>query len=171
MITIKSAKQVELMRKSCALTRELFEILEQHIKPGVNTKQLDKIAYDFYTSRGAKPNFLGYGGFPASACISINDEVIHGIPSAKRMLADGDIVKIDVGAYYKGYHGDTANTFPVGTVSAEAETLIRVTKESFFEGIKNIGTLTYFRIQLAHLSISAGIVSDRTVCICRKSDT
>jgi len=138
MITIKSAKQVELMRKSCALTRELFEILEQHIKPGVNTKQLDKIAYDFYTSRGAKPNFLGYGGFPGTICASINDEVVHGIPSKHAVLREGDIISIDMGCTLDGWHSDAARTFAVGKISDEAQRLIDVAKESFFEGIKYI---------------------------------
>ncbi len=138
MITIKSAKQVELMRKSCALTKELFEILEKHIKPGVNTKQLDKIAYDFYTSRGAKPNFLGYGGFPGTICASINDEVVHGIPSKHAVLREGDIISIDMGCTLDGWHSDAARTFAVGKISDEAQHLIDVARESFFEGIKYI---------------------------------
>lgn len=138
MITIKSAKQVELMRKSCALTRELFDILEQHIKPGVNTKQLDKIAYDFYKSKGAKPNFLNYGGFPGTICASINDEVVHGIPSKYAVLRDGDIVSIDMGCQLEGWNSDAARTFAVGKISDEAQRLIDVAKESFFEGIKYV---------------------------------
>ena len=138
MITIKSAKQVELMRKSCALTKELFDILEQHIKPGVTTKQLDKIAYDFYTSKGAKPNFLGYGGFPGTICASINDEVVHGIPSKHAVLRDGDIISIDMGCNLNGWNSDAARTFAVGKISDEAQRLIDVARESFFEGIKYV---------------------------------
>ena len=109
------------------------------VKEGVTTKYLDDIIRNHIIKSGAKPSFLGYGGFPGSACISINEQVIHGIPSHDVYLQEGDIVKIDVGAYYKGYHGDSANTFPVGTVSEEAETLIRVTKESFQKGIETLG--------------------------------
>lgn len=138
MITIKSAKQVELMRKSCALTKELFDILEQHIKPGVSTKQLDKIAYDFYTSRGAKPSFLNYGGFPGTICASINDEVVHGIPSKHAILREGDIISIDMGCQLDGWHSDAARTFAVGKISDEAQRLIDVARESFFEGIKYV---------------------------------
>ena len=104
------------------------------VKPGVTTKQLDTIIRRHIESCGAKPSFLGYAGFPGSACISINDQVIHGIPGP-RVIEEGDIVKIDVGAYYKGFHGDSANTFPVGKVSDEANKLIEVTKESFWRGI------------------------------------
>ena len=136
MITIKSAKQVEKMRKSCALTKELLEILEEHIKPGVNTKQLDKIAYDFYTSRGARPNFLNYGGYPASICASVNDEVVHGIPNKRCILHEGDIISIDLGCELDGRNSDAARTFAVGKISPEAQKLIDVARESFFEGIK-----------------------------------
>ena len=138
MISIKSAKQVELMRKSCALTKELFDILEKSIKPGVSTKVLDKIAYDFYTSRGARPNFLNYEGFPGSICTSVNDEVVHGIPNKRCILKDGDIVSIDMGCEIDGWNSDAARTFVVGTASEEANKLIQVTKECFFEGIKYV---------------------------------
>lgn len=138
MITIKSAKQVELMRKSCALTRELFDILEENIKPGVSTKKLDKIAYEFYKSRGARPNFLNYGGFPASICASVNDEVVHGIPSKHGVLHNGDIVSIDMGCSLDGWNSDAARTFAVGRISPEAQRLIDVTRECFFEGIKYV---------------------------------
>ena len=104
------------------------------IRPGVTTKQLDTIIRRHIESQGAKPSFLGYGGFPGSACISINDQVIHGIPGP-RVIDEGDIVKIDVGAFYKGFHGDSANTFPCGRISAEAQRLIDVTRESFWRGI------------------------------------
>ena len=136
MITIKSANQIDKMRKSCALTKECVELLEKSIKPGVTTKQLDKIAYDFYKSKGATPNFLHYDGYPATICASVNDEVVHGIPSKHRVLKDGDIISIDLGCILDGWHSDAARTFGVGKISAEAQKLIDVTRESFFEGIK-----------------------------------
>ena len=139
MIQVKNAAQIAMMRDAGKITGEALAMAGEMVRPGITTKEIDTAIREYIKKCGATPSFLNYGGFPASACISINDEVIHGIPSSKRMLKDGDIVKIDVGAYYKGFHGDTANTFPVGTVSAEAETLIRVTKESFLEGIKTIG--------------------------------
>lgn len=136
MITIKSAQQIEKMRASAQVTKEALLLLEKHIKPGVTTAQLDKIAYDFILSKGAKPNFLHYGGFPASICTSVNDVVVHGIPEKSRVLREGDIISIDMGAVLDGFHSDAARTFPVGKISEEAKRLIDVTKESFFEGIK-----------------------------------
>lgn len=138
MITIKSAQQIEKMRASAQVTKEALLLLEKHIKPGVTTAQLDKIAYDFILSKGAKPNFLHYGGFPGSICASVNDEVVHGIPDKAKVLREGDIISIDMGAVLDGFHSDAARTFPVGKVSEEAKRLIDVTKESFFEGIKHI---------------------------------
>lgn len=138
MITIKSAKQVEKMRKACKITKEALELIEQNIKPGVTTKQLDKIAHDFIISKGAKPNFLNYNGFPGSICASVNDEVVHGIPDKNCVLKEGDIISVDMGAVLDGWHSDAARTFPVGNVSAEAQRLIDVTKECFFEGIKHL---------------------------------
>lgn len=136
MITIKSAKQVEKMRASAKVTKEALELLEKHIKPGVTTAQLDKIAYDFITSKGARPNFLNYNGFPGSICASVNDEVVHGIPSGRAVLRKGDIISIDMGAELDGWHSDAARTFGVGEISAEAQRLIDITRESFFEGLK-----------------------------------
>ena len=123
------------MREAGRITGEALLVARENIREGISTYELDSIIRNYIEKCGAKPSFLGYGGFPGSACISINDEVIHGIPSKKRFLKEGDIVKVDVGAYYKGYHGDAARTIPVGKVSAEAEKLIRVTRESFFRGI------------------------------------
>lgn len=137
MISIKSAKQIEKMRESCKLTKELFLILEDKIKPGITTKELDTIAYQFYKKYGATPNFLNYNGYPATICASVNDEVVHGIPS-KRELCDGDIVSIDMGCILDGWHSDAARTFGVGKISDEAQKLIDTTRESFFEGIKVI---------------------------------
>lgn len=123
------------MREAGRITAEALLTARENVKEGISTKELDTIIRNYIEKAGAKPSFLGYAGFPGSACISINDEVIHGIPSKDRILKEGDIVKIDVGAFYKGYHGDSARTFPVGRVSDEALHLIKVTEESFYEGI------------------------------------
>lgn len=122
------------MKQAGRITGEALALAGESLRPGMTTKQLDTIIRHHIERCGAKPSFLGYGGFPASACISINDEVIHGIPS-DRVILEGDIVKVDVGAFYKGFHGDSANTFAVGKVSPEAMKLIEVTKESFWRGI------------------------------------
>ena len=136
MVQIKNSEQLACMRRAGRITGEAILVAREYIKEGVSTKQLDTIIRNYIEKCGAKPSFLGYGGFPGSACISINNEVIHGIPSAKRFLKEGDIVKIDVGAYIGGFHGDSANTFGVGKISEEAEKLIAVTRESFFRGVK-----------------------------------
>ena len=136
MIQLKNPLQIKEMKEAGRITGEALLLAREHIREGISTYELDKIIRNHIEKQGAKPSFLGYHGFPGSACISINDEVIHGIPSKKRFLSEGDIVKIDVGAYYKGYHGDAARTVAVGKVSAEAQKLIDVTRESFFEGIK-----------------------------------
>ena len=138
MISIKSSKQIEKMRESCKLTKELFLILEDKIKPGISTKELDTVAYNFYKKHGATPNFLNYNGYPATICASVNDEVVHGIPSLKKILREGDIVSIDMGCILDGWHSDAARTFAVGKISDEAQELIDNTKQSFFEGIKVI---------------------------------
>ena len=138
MISIKSAKQIEKMRESCKLTKELFLILEDKVKPGITTKELDTIAYNFYKKHGATPNFLNYNGYLATICASVNDEVVHGIPSNKIVLRDGDIVSIDMGCILDGWHSDAARTFGVGKISDEAQKLIDDTKESFFKGIEVI---------------------------------
>ena len=138
MISIKSSKQIEKMRESCKLTKELFLILEDKIKPGISTKELDTVEYNFYKKHGAIPNFLNYNGYPATICASVNDEVVHGIPSLKKILREGDIVSIDMGCILDGWHSDAARTFAVGKISDEAQELIDNTKQSFFEGIKVI---------------------------------
>ena len=135
MIQIKNSVQIAAMREAGRITGEALLVARDHIRPGISTKELDDVIRHHIEKRGAKPSFLGLYGFPGSACISINDEVIHGIPSKDRILQEGDIVKIDVGAFYKGYHGDSARTFPVGKVSDEAARLIAVTKQSFYEGL------------------------------------
>ena len=136
MIIVKNKTELEKMRKAGIITGNALHYGGQSIKVGMSTYELDKIIHDYIVKNGAKPSFLGYGGFPASACISINNEVIHGIPSKKRIIRDGDVVSIDVGAYIDGYHGDSAYTFPVGNVSEETMQLLNVTKESLFKGIE-----------------------------------
>lgn len=138
MIQIKNSTQIAEMQAAGRITGEALLAVRERVKEGVSTKELDDVIRHYIERAGAKPSFLGYGGFPASACISINDEVIHGIPSKKRYLEEGDIVKIDVGAFYHGFHGDSARTIPVGKVSAEAERLIEVTRNSFFAGVEQL---------------------------------
>ena len=125
-----------LMKQAGKITAEALLVAREMIAPGVCTKDIDQRIRKFIESSGAVPSFLGYGGFPGSACISVNDEVIHGIPSKKKILEEGDIVKIDVGARFRGYNGDSARTFPVGKVSDEALRLISVTEKSFYEAMK-----------------------------------
>ena len=136
MIPIKTNEQLERMRVACRITALARKAAADAIVPGVTTGEVDRIVRKTIEDAGAKPSFLGYGGFPASACISINDEVIHGIPSDKRIIRAGYIVKVDVGAYIGGFHGDCACTVPCGEVSDEAKRLIEVTRQSFYEGIK-----------------------------------
>lgn len=138
MIQLKTPEQIEIMKVAGRITGETLLMAKEIIREGITTKELDDKIRLYIKKCGAKPTFLGYGGFPGSACISINDEVIHGIPSHSRVLKNGDIVKIDVGASYKGFTGDSAATFGVGEISAEAQKLIDVTKESFFKGIEAI---------------------------------
>ena len=134
MIPIKNTEQLKLMRQACRITGEALLVAEEAIRPGISTKALDSIIRAYIEKCNARPTFLGYGGFPAAACISINDEVIHGIPSENRLLKEGDIVKVDVGARYAGFTGDAARTFAVGAISPEAAALIRETEESFRRG-------------------------------------
>ena len=136
MITIKSKSEIEKMRVAGKITGDTLKVIEKHIRPGVSTEQLDKIARDYIVSRGATPSCLHYEGYPKSICASVNDAVVHGIPSKNVVLSEGDIVSIDLCACKDGYHGDAARTFAVGKISSEAQRLIDVTKESFFEGIK-----------------------------------
>ena len=136
MIPIKNSLQIADMKEAGRITAEAMLAACEQVREGISTYELDAIIRHHIEKCGAKPSFLGYGGFPGSACISINDEVIHGIPSKKRILREGDIVKIDVGAFYKGFHGDSARTIPVGKVSDEALKLIEVTRNSFFCGVE-----------------------------------
>ncbi len=135
MITLKSPTEIGYMRKSCAVIRDLLLYMEDKVKPGVSTKKLDEFVHDYIVKHGAKPSFLGYGGFPASACISIDDVVVHGIPSARR-LEEGMIVGVDVGAILNGWQSDAARTFLVGEVSAGKRRLVDTTRESFFKGVE-----------------------------------
>ena len=135
MISIKTQRELEVMREACKITAAARALAGKMVRPGVTTGQIDKAVHDFIVSQGAKPSFLHYQGYPGSACISVNEVVIHGIPG-NRVLKDGDIVSVDVGACWQGFHGDCAATFACGTISQEAQRLIDVTKQSFFEGIR-----------------------------------
>ena len=135
MIVLKSSREIDLMRKAGKITAAARALAGSMVAPGVTTREIDREVRRFIRSHGAEPSFLGYNGFPASVCISVNDEVIHGIPG-KRVLKEGDIVSIDVGAFKDGFHGDCAGTYPCGRISEEAARLIEVTRQSFFEGLK-----------------------------------
>lgn len=135
MINIKSASEIAKMKTAGRITGEALKLAGESIRPGMSTKELDTIIHDYIVSCGATPSFLGYGGFTGSACISINEEVIHGIPG-KRKILDGDIVSVDVGAYIGGFHGDSARTFVVGKIPSEVEELLKVTEEALFRGIE-----------------------------------
>jgi methionine aminopeptidase, type I len=135
LISIKSMREIDLMRKAGEITAAARALAGEMVAPGVSTWEIDKAVFDYIKGRGAIPSFKGYNAFPGSACISVNDEVIHGIPNKRRLLQAGDIVSVDVGAIWQGYHGDCAGTFACGAISAEAQRLIDVTRQSFFEGI------------------------------------
>ena len=135
-VSIKSEREIQLMRESCKILAKVYEELEKAIRPGVSTKELDTLAEKLIRGYGCVPNFLNYNGFPGTICASVNEEVVHGIPSKSRILRDGDIISIDCGCIYKGYHSDAARTYAVGNVSAEVQQLMNVTKQAFFEGIK-----------------------------------
>ena len=137
MISIKTPREIELLKIAGEITGSTHNYLKQFIKPGITTKELDKLAEDYIVQRGATPSFKGYDGFPGSICTSINNEVVHGIPS-NRKLKNGDIISIDIGACYKGYHGDSAWTYPVGTISQEKEYLLKHTEKALYEGLKVI---------------------------------
>lgn len=137
MISIKTPREIELLRIAGEITGSTHNYLKPFIKPGITTKELDRLAEDYIRSRGATPSFKGYDGFPGTICASINEEVVHGIPSNRR-LHEGDIISIDIGACYKGYHGDSAWTYPVGKISKEKEELLKDTEKSLFEGLSAI---------------------------------
>ncbi len=148
MVVLKTQKELFAMREACRISGQALRLAGERVRAGMTTRELDRIIHDFILSKGAKPSFLGHNGFPGSACISVNNEVIHGIPGPKK-LKEGDIVKVDVGAYYNGYHGDNAATFPVGAISPEAQSLMDVTKESLYRAIaaavpgNRIGDVSY----------------------------
>ena len=135
-ITIKSSREIELMRESGRLLALVHDELAKMIRPGISTKQIDKVCEEMIRSYGCTPNFLHYQGYPASVCVSVNEEVVHGIPSHSRIIKEGDIVSLDMGLIYHGYHSDAARTHAVGEISPEARQLIDVTRQSFYEGIK-----------------------------------
>ena len=136
MVSLKTARELSLMKDACRISAEALRAAGEAVKPGISTLEIDTIVRQYIEKQGATPSFLGYGGFPASACISVNNVVIHGIPKPTTVLKDGDIVSIDTGACYRGYHGDNAYTFPCGSISAEAQRLLDATRESLYEGIK-----------------------------------
>lgn len=135
-ITIKSPREIELMTEAGRILEIVHDELEKALRPGMSTLEIDQLGEEVIRSYGCEPSFLNYNGYPASICVSVNDEVVHGIPSAHRILQEGDIVGLDAGLIYKGYHSDAARTHGIGEISQQAKDLIRVTRESFFEGIK-----------------------------------
>ncbi len=137
MITIKTDNELNLMREPCQIIRDALLLAQEKIKVGMTTKELDKIIHDYIISSGAKPSFLGYGGFPSSTCISIDEQVVHGFPS-NRIIKEGEIVSVDVGAFKNGFHADAARSFYVGSIDPEKKRLIAVTRECFFKGIEGI---------------------------------
>lgn len=149
MIVLRTAKEIDIMRKACQISAEALQLAGEAVKPGITTYEIDQIAYRYIKKQGAEPNFLNYNGYPATACISINDEVIHGIPSKNRVLKEGDIVSIDLGAKVNGYNGDNAATFACGSISDEAKRLCDTTRESLYLGIEQaiagnrIGDIAY----------------------------
>ena len=136
MIVLKTNRELALMREACRISAGALRVAGEAVQPGVTTEEIDRIAYEYIIKQGAKPNFLNYNGYPATACISINDEVIHGIPSKKRVIKEGDIVSIDLGARLNGYNGDNAATFAAGAISSEAKRLCDTTRESLYVGIQ-----------------------------------
>lgn len=136
-VSIKSPREIELMRHSCQLLAEVFEVMEKIIEPGISTWDIDRLGEETIRGFGCIPNFKDYNGYPASICVSVNDQLIHGIPSKDKILKEGDIVSLDCGLIYKNYHSDAARTYPVGKITPELEKLIEVTRQSFFEGVKN----------------------------------
>ncbi|MFP4077645.1 MAG: type I methionyl aminopeptidase [Candidatus Izemoplasmataceae bacterium] len=138
MITRKSEREIALMREAGRIVALAHDAVKRMIRPGITTADVDKVVEDLIRKHDATPSFKGYGGFPGSACTSLNEEVVHGIPSKTRVLKNGDILKVDIGADYKGYHGDSAWTYPVGTISKEAKALLAVTEASLFEGLRAI---------------------------------
>ncbi|MBQ9729737.1 MAG: type I methionyl aminopeptidase [Clostridia bacterium] len=166
MINVKSEKEIDLMREPCRIVKETLEFVGSKIKAGMTTKEVDELVERYIRASGAIPSCLGYGGFPASACVSVNEEVVHGIPG-DRVIKDGDIVSVDLCAYKNGYHGDAARTFLIGNVAPEIKKLVEVTEECFFKGIENLraGTPLYdigYRVQRHAESHGYGVVRSYT---------
>ena len=152
-ITVKSAREIELMRESCKLLADVFQNMERAVKPGMSTMDINILGDKLIRGHGCIPNFLHYNGYPASICVSVNDEVVHGIPMKHHILQEGDIVSLDAGLIYKGYHSDMARTIAVGEVSEEAKLLMERTRQSFFEGIK-------YAVAGNHLHDISGAIGD-----------
>lgn len=165
MIKVKSQEDIELMRIACRITRDTLNLLQTHVKAGISTYELNKIAEEYIISQGATPTFKHYNGFPAGLCTSVNDVIVHGIPRKDQILKEGDIISLDVGAKYKGFTGDAARTFPVGKVSSDVAKLITVTEQCFFEGIKGlhagcfVGDISH-RVQLYAEKHGYGVVRE-----------
>lgn len=136
MIQLKNKSELDRMRKACQISAQALQVAGENLRAGMTTLELDRILHRFILNQGAKPSFLGYGGFPGTACISVNNEVIHGIPSSDRVLKEGDIVSVDVGAYFDGFHGDNAATFAIGEVSPQTQKLLDITQKSLYLGIE-----------------------------------
>ncbi len=167
MIHIKSEKEIQLMREPCKIVRDTLNFVESKIKVGMSTKEIDELVERYIRSCGANPSCKGYGGFPASACVSVNEMVVHGIPDEETILKDGDIVSVDICADKNGFVGDAARTFCVGNVSDEVKQLVEVTKQSFFEGIKGLrdGTPLYdigYKVQKYAESFGYGVIRSYT---------
>ena len=167
MIHVKSEKEIELMRESCKIVRDTLAFVESKIQAGMSTKEVDELVERYIRSCGAYPSCLGYGGFPASACISVNNVVVHGIPDEDTILKDGDIVSVDLCAYKNGYHGDACRTFCIGMVTPEIKKLVQVTEECFFKGIEGLkaGTPLFdigYKVQKHAESFGYGVIRSYT---------
>ena len=167
MIYVKSEKEIELMREPCKIVRDTLAFVGSKIQAGMSTKEIDELVERYIRASGAIPSCLGYGGFPASACVSVNETVVHGIPTCDRFLKDGDIVSVDLCAYKNGFHGDAARTFTVGNVSPEVQKLVDVTEECFFKGIEGLkaGTPLYdigYKVQKHAESFGYGVIRSYT---------
>ncbi len=167
MVYIKSEKEIDLMREPCTIVKDTLAFVGTKIAAGMSTKEVDELVERYIRSAGAYPSCLGYGGFPASACVSVNDMVVHGIPDHQTILKDGDIVSVDLCAYKNGFHGDACRTFKIGKVSEEAEKLVRVTEECFFKGIEGVraGTPLYdigYRVQKHAEAHGYGVIRSYT---------
>lgn len=167
MIRVKNEKEIDLMREPCKIVKETLEFVGSKVKAGMSTKEIDELVERYIRSSGAIPSCLGYGGFPASACVSVNEMVVHGIPDRDTVLKDGDIVSVDLCAYKNGFHGDAARTFCIGNVKPEVKKLVEVTEECFFKGIENLraGTPLYdigYKVQKHAESFGYGVIRSYT---------